>query len=252
LLILGSKQRQDRRHLVVTHLVPIVVREARMRVAAVPLVRQRLISVGGRAAALLRLGEQRLVVLLRRLERVRADDRGPRIVAIAVTPRGLRRPRLADELRAVRSVLLFDRNWAVAAEIAGMGPEILVFVEVLRRIEVDRERRHALGRLTVARGADEVADLDRCEVPGRGENDRETRADVFLVGEVGRERSGTADALEADVGRLLRAGRRRDDHRRGEHKRLEYRAAHGLSHTLVARREALPTPWGRRGHAILV
>ena len=35
LLILGLQQRQDRRHLVVTHLVPIVVREARMRVAAV-------------------------------------------------------------------------------------------------------------------------------------------------------------------------------------------------------------------------
>ncbi len=92
LLILRREQRQDRRHLVVPHPVPVRLtgRVAGMHVAAVPFVRQRRVGLLRRAAALLRLREQRLVVLLRRLERIGAHDRLARIVAVAASPRGRR------------------------------------------------------------------------------------------------------------------------------------------------------------------
>ncbi len=111
-----------------------------MHVAAVPFIRKRLVRVDRRAAALLRLFEQRCVMLLRRLELVRADDRFARIVAVAVAPRRIFRATLADEAGAVRTPLFFDRGRAVAAEVALVGPERLVLVEVLRREEVDGQR----------------------------------------------------------------------------------------------------------------
>src|SRR5690606_42140311 len=59
------------------------------------------VRVLGRPAAALRLLEQRLVVLLRGLERIRAHDRLARIVAIAISPRGGRWRIVADQRVAV-------------------------------------------------------------------------------------------------------------------------------------------------------
>ena len=91
LLILRRQQRQHRRDLHLARLVPALGRGA--AVAARPLVAGHgRVRVLRRAAALRRLGLQRLVVLLRRLERIRAHDRFARIVAVATSPARRRRP----------------------------------------------------------------------------------------------------------------------------------------------------------------
>src|SRR5690606_39542462 len=114
------------------------------------------VRVLGRPAAALRLLEQRLVVLLRGLERIRAHDRLARIVAIAISPRGGRWRIVADQRIAVAAPEVLDRGGAVAAEVARIAPEVAVLVEVLRREEVDLERLDALRHLPRASRADEA------------------------------------------------------------------------------------------------
>ena len=211
-LILGRQQRQERRHLVVPRAIPVrlrvrafvvsrpvrlrIGRVAGMHVAARPfleLLRRRLLL---RAAALRRFGEQRLVVLLRRLERIRAHDRFARIVAVAMTPGGRRRPVVADRGRRVRAPLLLDAGRAVAAEIAWVRPELAVLVEVLRGEHVDGQRLHALRRRAVMRGADEIVPRAARDGAVR-EHDRDRRARDFVLAQVRGERPAAADALEA-------------------------------------------------------
>src|SRR5262249_34863968 len=146
---------------------------ARMHVAAVPLVRQRLVRVLRGTAALLRLGEQRLVVLLRRLERIGAHDRLARIVAVAVAPRGRARRLVADHALA-RGPLVLDRGRRIAAEVALVGPERAVLVKVLGRVEVGLQRLDARRVIAVAGAADErgrrrlrTGSSGRSTAPGR-------------------------------------------------------------------------------------
>ena len=150
----------------------------------------------------------------------------PRIVAIAVAPRGRLGSRVADQLRAVRSVLLLDRDRAVAAEVARIRPELLVLVEVLRRVEIDGERLRARGHLAVARRADERAVLDRCRALGRIETDRNGRAGDLVLVDVGTERRGAPDALEVDFRDLLRVGGSANQDRRRERKHVANQLAH--------------------------
>src|SRR5262249_47431883 len=132
-------------------------RARRMHVAAAPLAGHGGVRVLGRAAALLCFRHQRLVVLLRGLERIRTHDRFAREIAVAVTPGRRRGALVRDQALAVRTPLLFDRGGAVAAEVALVGPERLVLVEILRREEVDGERRDSGRRGSAAGRADERA-----------------------------------------------------------------------------------------------
>src|SRR5688500_15377421 len=111
-----------------------------MQVAAGPLAGHGGVGVLRRTTALLSLGTQRLVMLLRRFERVRAHDRVARIVAVAVTPRGRRGRIVADRAAAVAAPLILDRRGAVAAEVAWIAPQRAILVEVLRGEEIHRER----------------------------------------------------------------------------------------------------------------
>src|SRR5690606_36789979 len=113
--------------------VPVL--PARPDVAAAPFAGHGRIRVLRRAAALPRLREQRLVVLLRGLERIRAHDRLARIVAVAVPPSGRRRRIVADDARPAPEPgpLLLERARAVTAEVARVAPQRAVRVEVLRR-----------------------------------------------------------------------------------------------------------------------
>src|SRR4029079_14934881 len=117
------------------------------------------VRVLGRPAACLGLREQRLVTLLRGLERVGAHYALARVILLAIAPSRRARRVAADRRDAgVRAALGLDRPRAVAAEIALVGPERAVLVEILRREEIDRERLHALRRGAVPCGA--VVDLD--------------------------------------------------------------------------------------------
>src|SRR5690606_28816574 len=122
--------------------VPVLA--ARPYVAAGPLAGHGRIRVLRRPAAPLRLLEQRLVVLLRGRERIRAHDRLARIVAVAVAPRGGRGRIVADDPRP-RGPLRLERGAAVAAEVARIAPERPVLVEILGRENIDRERLDAVG-----------------------------------------------------------------------------------------------------------
>src|SRR5690606_17353421 len=108
-----------------------------------------------RTASLLRLLEQRVVMLLRGLERIRADDRLSRIVLVALPPRRGHRRIVADQRLAERTApQLLDARRAVAAEVTLVAPELAILVEVLRREQIDRQRLDSLGHVAVARGAD--------------------------------------------------------------------------------------------------
>src|SRR5690606_35406969 len=139
------------------------------------------------------LFEQRLVVLLRRLERVRAHDRLARVVAVAVAPRRGARRVVADQTRAVAGPEALDRERAVAAEVARIAPRVAVRVEVVGREQVPLERLDAGRRLARRRRADELPVAEA------------TRADPLEAIDVVRERRRSADADEADVRHLLRA-----------------------------------------------
>ena len=122
LLVLGRQHRQDRRNLHVPHPKPVLVFRARgMQVTPRPLARHGRVRVLGGAAAPARLREQRLVVLLRGLERVRAHDRLARVIAVAITPRRRRRRIVADQPILAPEIL--ERGGAVAAEVARVAPE---------------------------------------------------------------------------------------------------------------------------------
>src|SRR5690606_16522125 len=126
--------------------------------------------------------EQRLVVLLGGLERIRAHDRLARIVAIAVAPRGRRRRIVADQAGAVRAPLLLERDRAVAAEVARIAPEVAVLVEILGREEIDLERLDARRGVAVAGGADAHVRIEGGTV--RAERDRDIRADDFVLAQI--------------------------------------------------------------------
>src|SRR5690606_13077805 len=134
--------RQDRRHLIAAHPVPVLVarRDAGMAVHARPFAGHGRVRVLRRAAALLRLREQRLVVLPRRLERVGAHDGLARVVAVAMAPRGRLRRVVADERLALSAPELLDARRAVAAEVARVAPELAVLIEIVGREQVSRQR----------------------------------------------------------------------------------------------------------------
>src|SRR5581483_4434971 len=113
------------------------------------------IGVLRRPAALARLLEQSLVVLLRGLEPVWTDDRRARVVAVAVTPRGGGRPRLADQPGAERAPLLLDTGRTIAAEVAWIAPQCPILVKVLGREQIHRQGLDARRCGAVLRRADE-------------------------------------------------------------------------------------------------
>ncbi len=177
-----------------------------MLVAAGPFAGHGRVGVLRRAAALRRLGQQRLVMRLRGLERVRADDGLARIVAVAVTPRRRARapsPPISRPPVAPHSSSSADR--AVAAEVARVVPELAILVEILRREQVDRQRRDASraprrpapGRRTCAAA---VATGTSVRGAHRG-------ADRRLAAQVGLHGRAATDTLEAGVGHLLRRTR---------------------------------------------
>src|SRR5690606_32027300 len=105
---------------------------------------------------------------------------------------------VADHRAAARPHA-FDRDGAVAAEIARIAPELAVLVKVLRREEIDLERLDTLGHGAVACGAVEGV---------RGSV--QVRADRLVVADVGPHRHGAPDALEVDVRGVLAKSRRAD------------------------------------------
>ena len=140
LLVFRREQRQDRRHLrdspdplratvrlPVAPVVPVPVRHGRLR-------------VDGGTALRFRLGQQRLVVLLRRLVRVRAHDALARPVVVAVAPRRRLRRLGTDALPVPHRVELAR---IVAAVVALVEPVRPILVEVLRREQIDGQRLDA-------------------------------------------------------------------------------------------------------------
>src|SRR5579871_87196 len=82
-------------------------------------------------------------MFLRGLIRIRADDLFARIVRAAVAPRGGCRGFVADAVRGPDIGKLARR---VAAEIALIGPELLILIEVLREEQIERQRLHSRWR----------------------------------------------------------------------------------------------------------
>src|SRR5689334_14333835 len=109
-----------------------------MAIAPRPLPRHGRVRVLRWAAALARLREQRFVMFLRRLERVRAHDRLTRVIAVAITPR--RRPGRIVADQPILAPEILERGGAVAAEVTRIAPQVAVLVEVRRREEIDFER----------------------------------------------------------------------------------------------------------------
>ena len=148
-LILVGQQREDGRDLVHQHAVPSPERHLHVdaRVAAAPLAGNRRVRVLRRAAVAARFLEQRVVVRLGRLERVRADDRCARIVAIAIAPGRRARRIVADRvaLKRLAPCCCSMREAAVAAEVARIAPERAILVEILGREEIDRQRLDPVG-----------------------------------------------------------------------------------------------------------
>src|SRR6185437_241594 len=138
------------------HAVPVDIPrcESRVHVASRPFARHGRIGVYRGASAFARLGEQRFVMLLCRLEGVGTDDRLPRVVAIASAPGPGRRVTVLDERGADRSKLILEAIGTRAPEVALIAPEGLVLVEVLGREDVDRQRGDAGRRRTALRHAD--------------------------------------------------------------------------------------------------
>src|SRR5690606_32439241 len=96
-----------------------------------------------------------LVVLSCRLERVWRNDGLARVVDLAAAPRGALGRRRADQHARRREVGAphgLQRRRAVAAEVARIGPEVAVEIEVLRGEEVALERHDAVGHFAVPGG----------------------------------------------------------------------------------------------------
>ncbi len=201
-----------------------------MPIAAVPFERQRGARLLRGAAVRLRLFEQRAVVLRRRLERIRAHDRGARVVPVAMAPRrGLRPAMDRGDAEVARTALLVEREAAVAAEVARVAPERAVLIEVFAREEIDRQWRHAGRRGAVERGADFddlAVELDPKRADDRilGEVFAELGVGSHRVRQLFQERSATADA---DHG--LRSGRRHEK-RHGCRARCLPRDSHSPPH----------------------
>src|SRR6185295_15765042 len=131
LLVLRLQQRHDRGDLRVCAPIPVLLlRHAaparsleRGLVHAVPLgCRKILEGVYARATAPFRLLEQRLVVLLRTLEGVRAHDRLARQVSVAMAPRGVLVLADVKGIRRQDAALILARLRAIAPEVALVGP----------------------------------------------------------------------------------------------------------------------------------
>src|SRR5690606_9863669 len=118
--------------------------------AAVP-VGQRVARVHRRPPACLCFPDQRLVVLLRSLERIRADNRFARVVADAMTPGGGGRVTVLDGAWTARVVTpgRVERDRAVAAVVALVHPEVAIEIEILRGEDVALKRLYA-GRCLAA------------------------------------------------------------------------------------------------------
>src|SRR5690606_409203 len=186
--------------------------------------RHRRVRVLGRPAALLRLLDQRLVVLLCRLERIRADDRLARIVAIAVPPRGRRRRVVAYHSAAgIRAPLFLARNRAVAAKVARIAPQVPILVEIFRREEIDRERLDAFRRLAVAGGANQPA----AGIP------LHAGPDDLVLAKVRRHRGAAADTDKIELSCLLSSRRSPEHGRHGHRRRLPSGCPHPSSWPLV-------------------
>src|SRR5262245_56477506 len=235
LLILRRQQRHHRRDLHLARAVPGVAETA--AVAARPLAGHGRVGVLRRPAALDRLGLQRLVMLLRRLERIRAHDRFARIVAVAKSPAHGAGTLLAD--RAARGPAVLDRDGRVAAPVTLVGPEVLVLVEVVGREHVARQRLDAFRRLAGRRRADELSrgglalsprslaalrslgslPCLRCRASRRSRDpsgwgtakaSAGSGADDRQRGRVDHDGRAAPDALEVDLRALLRRQRRRN------------------------------------------
>ena len=82
--------------------------------------------------------------------------------------------------------LILDRNGRITAEIAWIGPQLPVPVEVRRREQIDLERLHAIGHFTgqrravVLTGASVVFGAQRLQLARISEHRRAT-ADTFEV-----------------------------------------------------------------------
>ena len=217
--IFRREQRQDGRHLVVPHAVPVRIawREPRVHVAPVPLAGHRGMTYaesGRRACASF---EERLVVLARGLELVRAHDGCARVITIAVAPGRRRCTCVTDQPCAVRAPLLFDADGTVAAKIAGIAPERAILVEILGREQVDGKRRHARGGVAVAGRAHEGSRcIARRRTTWRPERPLHRCADDLVLPQIGCERRASAYALEARIGHLLRPRRRAERRERDD------------------------------------
>ena len=154
LLVFRRQQRQYGRHLVGAPVIPnaAAVRNI-LAVCPVPL-RHRFVGVLRRSASRLRVGEQRLVVLLRRLERIRTHEVLARPIHVAVSP-ARRYRRIAPDSRIGRGLAgaaaahIGNLSRRVAAVVSFIQPERFVLVEIFGREHVERQRLHAIGRLAV-------------------------------------------------------------------------------------------------------
>ena len=134
-LVLVSEQREESRILIPQQFgVPVL--SPVPNVAPAPLARHCGVCMLRRSAAAARLVEERLVVGLRRLELVGADDRLARVIPIAVSPCRRCRRLVADHLAPP---LLLETIGTVAAEVTLVGPQLAVGIEVLGREDVDRK-----------------------------------------------------------------------------------------------------------------
>ena len=158
LLIFGRQQRQQRRHLVGAGVVPDApsLRHI-LAVSPVPF-GHRFVGVLRRPASRFRVGHQRLVVILRGLERIGAHDVLARPIHLAVSP--ARRPgRIAADSRVGRAragaaaAHVGNLPRGVAAPVPLVRPQRAILVEVLGREHVHGKRLYAVGRLPVPRRA---------------------------------------------------------------------------------------------------
>ncbi len=173
-----------------------VAREGIAGVIAVP-VRRGGLGVDLRPAVRLRLGQQRLVVLLGGLVRIGADDLLAREgVGAGVAPGsgggrvGTDPPLLPHRLDHLAR--------GVAAVVARVGPVLAVLVEVLAGEQVDGQRLHSRGRPLDLRGL--TAHAAKTEAAGR-EGVR------VGIGKAERPAKGAEDAGRAGAGRRRRGAR---------------------------------------------
>src|SRR5690606_17232711 len=92
----------------------------------------------------------------------------------------------------------------VAAEVAGVAPELFVGVEVVAREKVARQRVVAVRRRA------EAVELHVGTVARLAGPADPVRPNLLVVGDARRERLTPADAFEADIRHLLSKRRRRN------------------------------------------